>query len=177
MPAEPDDRAIRRWRLAVTIGAWFLIVQAGYGLLSGILSLVLAPLYQPRSLLNQLGPFVDRSGLAVIESISRQSLVLARVQLAASGLLLAGAIGLLARRKWAWFLVTLLHVAAAVMAIVWGQPMLEQLLVVFDPAGATALSVLLSIALALAPASVVVFLLLQPVLRQFEPASRPQTQA
>lgn len=153
-----------------------MIVQAGYGLLSGVLSLLLAPLYQPAALLNQLGLLVDRSGLAAIEALMRQSLLLARVQLAGSGLLLVGALGLLARRKWAWFLVTLLHLAAAVMAIAWGQPMLEQVLIVFDPAAATRMSILLTIALALAPASVILFLLLRPVVRQFEPASRPPTE-
>lgn len=174
MPAEGEDRTTRRWRLTVTIGAWLLIVQAGYGIISGGLSIVLAPLYQPASLISQLGPLLDRAGTAVIADVMRQSLVAARIQLAASGLLLAGAIGLLGRKKWAWFVVTMLHLATAVVAVVWGQPLLERVLSVFDPAGATALSILLACCLAFAPAGVVVLLLLRPVVSQFErPAAGP----
>jgi len=128
----------------------------------------LAPLADPGAMLNQLGPYVDRSSVAVFETLMRQTAFLNRIQTVGSLVLLAGSIGLLLRKKWGWYTVVAVHVAAVAAVFIWVMPMFENLYRALDPRSAGTMALAMTILGALAPAVVVVFLLLKPVVSQFE---------
>lgn len=137
-------------------------------LLSGILAMSLAPLADPNALLGQLGPLIDRSAAALLDTLLRQAGFLSRVQTGASILLLVGSLGLLLRKKWGWYLVVVVHLAAVVAVFIWVAPMCEKLYLALDPTQARVAPLLLSSLGALAPAIVVAFLMTKPIIRQFE---------
>ena len=97
-----EDKNLRRWRIAVTVTAWLLIVQSALAIFSGLVGIVLAPLADPEVMLSQLGSSVDRSSIAMFETLMRQTALLNRIQTVGSLALLVGSIGLLRRRKWGW---------------------------------------------------------------------------
>jgi len=130
--------------------------------------IVLAPLADPRAMLGQLGPFVDRSSIAMLETLMRQTAFLNRIQTVGSLALLVGSIGLLRRKKWGWYAVVVVHVVAAAAVFVWVMPMFEDLYRALDPRSAGTMALALSILSALAPAVVVAFLLARPILSQFQ---------
>jgi len=130
--------------------------------------IVLAPLADPRAMLGQLGPFVDRSSVALFGTLIRQAAFLNRIQTVGSLVLLAGSIGLLLRKKWGWYMVVVVHVAAAAAVFIWVMPMFKNLYSALDPRNAGAMALAISILGALAPAVVVAFLLMKPILSQFE---------
>ena len=119
-------------------------------------------------MLGQLGPSVDRASIAMLETLMRQTASLNRIQTVGSLVLLVGSIGLLLRKKWGWYTVVVVHVAAAAAVFIWVMPMFEGLYRAVDPGHAGVMALLLSILGALAPAVVVVFLLAKPILSQFE---------
>lgn len=135
--------------------------------------MALAPLADPRTMLGQLGPSVDRSSIAMFGTLMRQAAFLNRIQTVGSLVLLVGSIGLLLRKKWGWYTVVVVHVAAAAAVFIWVMPMFENLYRAVDPGHAGLMAMLLSILGALAPAVVVVFLLAKPILSQFERRPRP----
>ncbi len=137
-------------------------------IVSGLVGILLAPLSDPRVMLSQLGPSVDRSSLAMFEALMRQTAFLNRIQTVGSLALLVGSIGLLRRKKWGWYTVVVVHVAAAAAVFVWVMPMFENLYRALDPRNAGAMALAMSVLGALAPAVVVAFLLLRPVVSQFE---------
>ena len=96
-----EEKSLRRWRLTLTIGAWLLIAQSALAIISGFVGIILAPIADPGVMLGQLGPSVDRSSVALLDSLMRQAAFLNRVQTLGSLVLLAGSIGLLLRRKGA----------------------------------------------------------------------------
>jgi hypothetical protein len=98
----------------------------------------------------------------------RQAALLNRVQTVGSLVLLAGSIGLLLRKKWGWYMVVVVHVAAAAAVFIWVMPMFKNLYSALDPRNAGAMALAMSVLGALAPAVVVAFLLLKPVVSQFE---------
>jgi len=130
--------------------------------------MVLAPLADPRTMLSQLGPSVDRSSIAMFETLMRQTAFLNRIQTVGSLVLLVGSIGLLLRKKWGWYTVVVVHVAAAAAVFIWVMPMFKNLYSALDPRNAGAMALMMSVLGALAPAVVVVFLLAKPILSQFE---------
>lgn len=132
------------------------------------MGIVLAPLADPRAMLGQLGPFVDRSSVALFGTLIRQAAFLNRIQTVGSLVLLAGSIGLLLRKKWGWYMVVVVHVAAAAAVFIWVMPMFKNLYSALDPRNAGAMALAISILGALAPAVVVAFLLMKPILSQFE---------
>jgi hypothetical protein len=163
-----EDKKLRRWRITLTVAAWLLIAQAGLAVLSGLIGIVLAPVADPGAMLSQLGPFVDRSSVAVFETLMRQAAFLNRIQTVGSVILLVGSVGLLLRKKWGWYTVVAMHVAATVAVFVWGMPMFGNLYRALDPANAGTMAFVMTVLGALAPAVVVAFLLLRPVVSQFE---------
>jgi len=163
-----EDKNLRRWRIAVTVTAWLLIVQSALAIFSGLVGIVLAPLADPEVMLSQLGSSVDRSSIAMFETLMRQTALLNRIQTVGSLALLVGSIGLLRRRKWGWYTVVVVHVVAAAAVFVWVMPMFEGLYRALDARNAGPMALMMSILGALAPAVVVAFLLLRPVASQFE---------
>ena len=163
-----EDKTIRRWRITLTIAAWALIVQSALTITIGLLGMMLAPISDPGAMLGQLGPLMDRSNIAMLDVLMRQTAFLNRIQTVGSLVLLAGSIGLLLRKKWGWCMVVVVHVAATVAVFIWVMPMFETLYRLLDPHNASMMAWLLSILSALAPAVVVAFLLAKPILSQFE---------
>lgn len=163
-----EDKNLRRWRVAVTVAAWLLITQAALSTIGGLVGILLASTADAAVILGQLGPTVDRSSIAVFETLLRQAVLLNRVHTVSSVALLVGSIGLLLRKKWGWHTVVVVHVAVEGAVFIWGLPMLEALYRFLDPRNAGAMALAMSILASLAPASVVVFLLLKPVVTQFQ---------
>ncbi len=163
-----EDKNLRRWRLTLTIAAWVLIVQSGLTFVTGLIGLMLAPFATPGTLFAQLGTILDRSNLLMVEKLVGQTLFLNRIQTVGSLALLAGSIGLLLRKKWGWFTVIVVHVAAAAAIFIWVTPMFENVYRVLDPGNAGTWALLLPTLAALAPAVVVAFLLMPPIVSQFQ---------
>jgi len=165
---EPSNPSAKRWRITLTVAAWVLIVQSVLTIIIGLLGLVLSPIADPGAMLGQLGPMVDRSSIAMLETLMRQTAFLNRIQTVGSLVLLAGSIGLLLRKKWGWYMVVAVHVAATVAVFIWVMPMFEALYRVLDPRNAGTMALFLTILSALAPAVVAAFLLAKPIISQFE---------
>ncbi len=165
-----ENRNLRRWRVLLTIGAWLLIIQSGLGLLFGLLALGLYASFSADSVLGGLGSLLGSTSSLALDRLLGQLTLLNRIAVVANGLLLAGSVGLLRRRRWGWYLVTLLHLLAAVVAVVWGSTLLLPVLSLLEPDRAGLLSLILGLLIALAPASVLVILLLKPITDQFGPS-------
>ena len=166
-----EDKTLRRWRITLTVAAWLLIVQSGLAIISGLVGIVLSPIADPGAMLAQLGPYVDRSSVVVFETLMRQAAFLNRIQTVGSLMLLAGSIGLLLRKKWGWYTVVVVHVAATAAVFIWVMPIFENMYRALDPRSAGTMALVMTILSALAPAVVVAFLLMKPVLIQFERGS------
>jgi hypothetical protein len=130
--------------------------------------MVLAPISDPGAMLGQLGPLIDRSNIAMLDVLMRQTAFLNRIQTVGSLVLLAGSIGLLLRKKWGWYMVVVVHVAATAAVFIWVMPMFDTLYRMLDPHNASMMAWLLSILSALVPVVVVAFLLMRPIVNQFE---------
>lgn len=165
-----ETRNLRRWRVLLTVGAWLLIVQSGTGLLFGLLALGLYSSFSTDSLLGGLSSLLDSTSSLALDRLLDQLTLLNRIAVVANGLLLAGSVGLLRRRRWGWYIVTLLHLLGAVAAVVWGSTLLLPVLSLLDPDRAGSLSLILALLIALVPASVLAILLLKPITDQFEPS-------
>jgi hypothetical protein len=176
IPSAGEDKTLRRWRITLTVAAWLLIAQSGLTLLSGLIGMVLAPIADPGAMLGQLGPLADRSSIAMLDTLMRQTASLNRIQTLGSLVLLAGSIGLLLRKKWGWYTVIVVHVVATVAVFIWVRPLFGTLYRVLDPTNAGTMALVLSILSALAPAVVVAFLLAKPILSQFEKSGRDMTE-
>lgn len=163
-----EDKNLRRWRIVLTVTAWLLIAQSGLAIISGLIGIALAPLADPKVMLSQLGPSFDRSSIVMFETLMRQTAFLNRIQTIGSLALLVGSIGLLLRKKWGWYIVVVVHIVATAAVFVWVMPMFENLYRTLDPRNAGPMALMMSLLGALAPAVVVAFLLLRPVVRQFE---------
>lgn len=170
------DKALRRWRVTLTIVAWLFIVQSGIGFLTGLLSVPLLATFRPESLVSQLGPLVGGAGFAEIDRLFASLRTANLAQVLVNGVVAAGAVGLLLRRKWGWYLTVVLNVLQAVAAVVFGQPVLQQVLGLLDPAQAARLSLGIALLVALIPASFIVFLMLAPVVEQFERAGQDRAE-
>jgi hypothetical protein len=162
--------AVRYWRIAVTVFAWLAIAQAGIGFVGGLLSIPLAAAFRPESLVQQLGPMFGGTNFSAIDALFAQLRLLNLIQVGANGVICAGAIGLLLRKKWGWYLSVVLNLVQAVASIPLGQPLLERVLAVLDPTQAEFLSYVMAILIALIPVSIIAFLLAKPVISQFERA-------
>ena len=165
---EPSNPSAKRWRITLTVVAWVLIVQSALTIIIGLIGMVLAPIADPVAMLGQLGPLADRSSIAMLEALMRQTAFLNRIQSVGSLILLAGSIGLLLRKKWGWYMVIAVHVAATVAVFIWVMPLFKTFYLALDPGNAGAMAWLLSILSALAPAVVVAFLLAKPIVCQFD---------
>ena len=160
--------ASRYWRVAVTVLAWLTIIQAGLGFVGGLLSIPLAAAFRPESLVQQLGPVAGGTDFSAIDSLFRQLRLFNLVQVGVNCVICAGAIGLLLRKKWGWYLTVVLNLVQAVASVVLGQPLLQKVLTVLDPTQAERLSLVMAILIALIPVSIVIFLVAKPVIGQFD---------
>ncbi|MCX6842623.1 MAG: hypothetical protein NTX53_10120 [candidate division WOR-3 bacterium] len=160
--------ASRYWRIAVTVFAWLTIVQAGLGFVGGLLAIPLAATFRPESLAPQLGPMLGGTDFSAIDSLFGQLRLFNFVQVVANCVICAGAIGLLLRRKWGWYLTVALNLVQAGASVLLGQPLLRKVLTVFDPTQAESFSYVMAVLIALIPISIVIFLVAKPVISQFE---------
>jgi len=169
-----EDKTLRRWRITLTVGAWLLVIQSGSGAVFGLLSIMVAANFQWDTVLGQLGPLFSGANIAAVGQLTRQILVVNKIQIAANAVLVAGALGLLRRRKWGWFTVVVVHVAEVFASFVWAMPMMRTVVTILDPANAARTSLVMTALIAMIPASVVAFLMLKPVVSQFEnPGAAP----
>ena len=160
----------RYWRIAVTVLAWLTIIQAGIGFVGGLLSIPLAAAFRPESLVQQLGPMFGGTNFSAIDALFAQLRLFNFIQIGANCVICAGAIGLLLRKKWGWYLTVALNLVQAGASVVLGQPLLQKVLTVLDPTQAARLSLVMAILIALIPMSIVAFLLSKSVISQFERA-------
>lgn len=163
----------RRWHASVTVVAWLLVVQSGLSIIFGLVTVAAAPgLASGMGTLNQLPgmlPGMETGGFDALRRFGGRLALLGWLQVLANGLLLAGAIGLLGRRRWGWYLVVVLHLGTVFATMFFVPSLLTPLLGVVAASGSAAVSAwLIALLLALVPISVIVFLMLTPVLRQFE---------
>jgi len=168
-PAAPQpDATEKHWRSTVTLLAWLLIVQSALSLLTSLIGLATAPLTDIPNLSGQLGVLMDRSAIGQIEELMRLVRTANNYFIIYSVASLAGAIGLLLRRKWGWYATALINVATALATIVWGTPIVTRIYTMLDPKNGGPYGLLTAILLALMPAIFVGFLMLKPVIIQFE---------
>ena len=170
MPAGAGaDSSVRRWRVSLTLVAWMLLVQAAVGVATAPLTWISLRLADPSGLsgISALPPVAGGSSAVLAGAFSRVGAV-TWLSLVFNLLLLAGSIGLLKRWKWGWFTVIGVHLAAIVVSFVWGLPMLQALLAVFAPADADLAALVIIFLFALIPASVIGFLMVNGVVRQFD---------
>jgi ABC-type cobalt transport system substrate-binding protein len=166
-----EDQTLRRWRITLTIAAWLLIVQSGLAVLTGLVGMMTASMADPTSFMGQLGPLMDRRGIALFDQLLRQLVVANQVQAAANTVLLAGAIGLLLRKKWGWYIVVGVHLAGAAASIIWAGPMLKPLFAIAYGDRAGEMSMLMGVLMAAVPAIVIAFLMVKGIVSQFEKRS------
>ncbi len=145
-----------------------LAVQSGLGLVGALLSIPLASTFTPDSLLPRLGPMYGGVDLSVVTDLLGQLRLISILQALANGAICAGAVGLLLRKKWGWYLTVILNILQAAAAIPLGQPPVERMLALINPGQAVVLSYVIAGLVALIPASIAAFLMLKPVVRQFE---------
>jgi hypothetical protein len=170
-----SDAARRRWYWYLTVVGWLLAIEAASSLLLGIAGRALAGSLSFRSLAAQAGVTLGAGAPDAFDAIARHILVASEVQIVANAVLLVGCIGLLLRRKWGWYAVTILHVAEAVVGFLLGLPLVRSALAVVAPEEAMDYGLLITVIICLVPLSVVAFLMLRPIANQFEspPASGP----
>ncbi len=163
-----DDRALRRWHITLTLFAWLFVVQAGAGLISGLLFIPLLAAFRPENLITQLGPLLINADLAAIDALYANLRTLNLAQILLNAAVLTGAVGLLRRHRWGWYLTVVLNALQAVAAVAFGPPVLEQVLRLADSARAGRLSWVIAALIALIPVAIVGFLMLKPIVDQFE---------
>lgn len=174
MPA--PDKSARQWRATVTLLAWMLIIQSALSLVTSLIGLATAPLADVANLSGQLSVLLDRSAIAQVRELIGTVRTANNYLIIGNVALLAGSIGLLLRRKWGWYVTTLTHVAAVFVTLVWGTPVVTRIYSMLDPKSGAAYGLLTVVLLALMPGVVVGFLMLKPVVGQFEkPPAAPGT--
>ncbi|MFO7650303.1 MAG: hypothetical protein R6X13_03040, partial [bacterium] len=127
------DVSARRWYWTVTVAGWLLAVEAATSLLLGIAGRALAG---SLSLEMLLGPAAASSGtynLEALEALVSQVYVATEIQIAANAVVIAGCIGLLLRRKWGWYTVTIMHLAETVAGFILGLPLIRSAVAVVSP--------------------------------------------
>lgn len=148
--------------------AWLYIAQAALGLLFATLALLTVSAFgiptgaEIGGLLGTLGP-----GAGPATELSARVGELTRLSLLINLLTLAGAIGILVRRRWGWFMMIGVQLLGALLAFIWVLPMIRQLYELVDPNRAGPSSLLTVALLTLIPVSVISFLMLDGVVRQF----------
>lgn len=156
-----------RWRVALTVVAWLLILQSGSGALSAGLGLALQPLRAVGTTAEVPGAGEIFPGRDALLPTLRLLETVVRVGFFFHLALLAGAVGLLRRRRWGWYAVVLLHIAGAgglfaVLPTVFGE-----VLALAAPGAPPLLTWALAVLAVLPALALIGFLLLDPVLRQF----------
>lgn len=156
-----------RWRVALTVLAWLLILQAGSGALSAGLGLMLLPASAATAVpggekilpgAHLLGPMISLLRAAV------------GVGAVLSLALLAGAVGLLRRRRWGWYVVIAVSAIGAGGLLAVLPTVFGTVLEMAAPRSSPLLPWALSLLAVLPALALIGFLLLDPVLRQFEPS-------
>ena len=166
--APTPDPTEKRWRSTVTLLAWLLIVQSALSLVASLIGLATAPLMDVPNLSGQLGVLMDHSAIAQVQELMRLARTTNNYFIIYSAVSLAGSIGLLLRHKWGWYVTTLINVATALATIVWGTPVITRIYTMLDPKSGGLYGLLTAILLALMPAIFAGYLMLKPVVVQFE---------
>ena len=165
------DSSVRRWRVSLTLVGWMLLVQAAFGVAAAPLVWVGMRLTGPAAFsgLSSLSPVPGGggSGPALAQAFASVGII-TWFSLAFNLLLLAGAIGLLKRWRWGWVMVIGVHIAAIAGSFIWGLPMLRAVLSIFAPADANLAALAITCLFALVPASIIGFLMINGVVRQFD---------
>ncbi|MFO7676461.1 MAG: hypothetical protein R6X12_09125 [bacterium] len=159
----------------MTVVAWLLILQAGFGAAGSGIEFALRPLLVPPEARALDVPGAEElvPGYRVLSPLVRLLEALIWAGLAFNAALLAGAVGLLRRRKWGWYAVVVLHILAAGGLFTVLPTAFGGVLGVAAPGASPFLPWLLS-GLAVLPALVLIgFLLLDPVVGQFEAGGEP----
>lgn len=166
--APTPDPTEKRWRSTVTLLAWLLIVQSALSLVTSLIGLATAPLADMANLSSQLSVLMDRSAIGQVEELMRLTRTANNYFIIYSAVSLAGAIGLLLRRKWGWYATAIVNVVAALATLVWGTPIVTHIYSMLDPKNGGPYGLLTAILLALMPMTIVGYLMLKPVIIQFE---------
>ncbi len=157
-----------RWRSALSVFSWLLIIQSGLGFLLGLFSLAILKSFRAEDLVGRLGMLVETVDLTTIEKflVHLQGLQLAQIGL--NGLVVVGAVGLWKRKKWGWYLTTIRYGLEVPAILLGGSAALRPVLRLLSPSQADLLSLVIAFLLALVPASITGFLMLRPIVIQFE---------
>lgn len=167
--------AATRWRTAVTVVGWLLVIQAGFGVVGGAFELALKPMLVPSEVNlasipdldelmpghRDLPPLVGALGAAIWAGLG--------FNLA----LLGAAIGFLRRQKWGWYGVVVVHILAAGGLFMFLPTVFGGVLAVAAPGASPLLPWALSLLAVLPALALIGFLLLDPVVRQFEARREP----
>jgi hypothetical protein len=169
--AGEEDKSRRRWRLALSILAWSLLVQSVGGLLTAPMAFVsIGSLGLPAGADMSSVAAMPGGGPRVDDAVGRlagQTRLLAWVGLLFSAASAISSIGLLKRRRWGWFATIGIQLASIVAVFVWFLPVLEDLLRLVAAERAVSSSLSITLLIALVPLSIVGFLMLRGVVRQF----------
>jgi hypothetical protein len=160
------DESARRWRLFLSAIAWLLIVQSALGVLSGIFSLAMRSLLVPSGATGFPPELVPFDVVALVRGTRSLIFISPFANLA----LLAGAIGLLKRWKWGWYVVVLLHAASLIGLFAWGFPLVRAAIEQLAPGGGFLPALGITALMAVMPVVVIVVLMLKGITDQFERA-------
>lgn len=164
----------RHWRVALTVFGWMLLLQSALGLASGVLGLLARGLLSPGDIgAGVVGAGELVPGYEALPGLVAMLDIALRAGLAVNAAQLAGAVGLLRRRKWGWYVTVIVHVLVAGGLFAFLPTVFGTVLTVAAPNESPVMPWLLSLLAVLPALAVVGFLLLTPVVRQFEAAPAP----
>jgi hypothetical protein len=168
-----EDKTSRRWRITLTVVAWTFIVQAGTGALFGVISMLATGAFDPDAALRPYLTALPDLNLGALDHLLRQLVVVNKVQIVANVVMGVAGYGLLRRRKWGWYAMVILHLVEIVATFIWAMPMIQALLAILSPDMGDNFGLLVTILLALVPASIIAFFLARPIISQFEIPAKP----
>jgi hypothetical protein len=170
---EPQGQS-RHWRSALTVFGWLLLLQAAVGLVFGVPSLMFRNILGPGDLARDIGGSGQLvPGYEALPGLLGMLEVALWAGLGFNLALLVGAIGLLKRQKWGWYTTVVVHVLVAGGLFIFLPNAFESILAAAAPATSPLVPWLLALLAILPALTVVAFLLLGPVVRQFERPAEP----
>lgn len=159
----------RHWRVALTVFGWLLLLQSALGLASGVLGLLARGLLASGGVgagVAGAGELVP--GFEALPGLVAMLDIALRAGLAFNAAQVAGAVGLLGRRKWGWYVTVIVHILVAGGLFVFLPTVFGSVLTVAAPNESPLMPWVLSLLAVLPALAVVGFLLLTPVVGQFE---------
>lgn len=165
---DPAPACSARWHSALSVFSWLLIIQSGLGFLLGLFSLAILKGFRAEDLAVRLGMLVETMDLTRIERFLVHLKGLQFAQIGLNGLVVVGAVGLWKRQKWGWYITTIRFGLEIPAILLGGSVALRPVLRLLSPSQADFLSLVIAFLLALIPASITGFLMLRPIVTQFE---------